>query len=151
MFEKIRIISEKTKNLDNYFNLKDIFGKKIITIKGEFFGKVKDLVAEKDKILGVIVKTKSREIFIDFCYINDLYSKSLMLKISPAFRVIGMKVYDSVGKKLGKVVDIEQINETTNEIDKIIVKKNFFNKALTIKYSAVKSDVKNILLNKRIE
>ena len=130
--------------------VKNVFGKKVVASNGEFFGRVKDVIVSKGKVSGVIVKNKSREVFIDIICINDIFTYSLMLKINPAFRVIGMIVYDAVGKKIGKVIDVEQTLGFTNVIDTIIVKKGVFSKPLQIKYSIVASDIKNILLKKEM-
>lgn len=150
MAKNLRIISGKKVDLDNSSVLKKVFGKSVISSTGEIFGKVKDVFVENGKIIGVIVKNKSRDIFIDISYINDLFANSLMLKINPIFRVLGMSVYDVVGKKIGKVVDVEQSNNTLNEISKLIVKKNLFSKSIYVNYSNVDSDVKNILLKKEL-
>lgn len=148
--DKLRVISGKNISLDSLESLKSVIGKSVISMNGETFGRIKDIVVIGDKISGIMVKNKSREVFIDIVCINNLFANSIMLKINPAFRVIGMKVYDKVGKKIGKVIDVKQVSGFTNAIDSLIIKKNIFSKPIYVKYSLVESDVKNILLKKEI-
>jgi sporulation protein YlmC with PRC-barrel domain len=142
---QIRIFTPKKEKVDLSERIKEVIGKKILGKNGEVIGRVKDIVASDDAIEGILVRRKFTTLFIDLEYVDDLHGESVLLKIDPAIRYIGMHVFDSEGRKIGKVTDIVQ-KQKTNIIESIIVKKYFFSKPLEISVIDIDVSQKNIIL-----
>lgn len=141
-----KVISNRQINFDLDNKLKKIHGRKVIAANGEVVGKVKSIIGNYNKIEGILVKRNNILTFVDYIHIQDLYSKSVMLKINPISRILGMQVFDAEGKKLGRVVDFIQV-DNKNEFSEIIVKKGIFNRRLTIPAKSIEVAHKNIILS----
>lgn len=136
---------EQEHDLDN--SLKKVIGKKVLSKSGEEIGKVKDVISKgTNKLDGIMVKTKGAKVFIANTYIENLYAKSVFLKIEPVSRYLKMIVFDKDGSKLGKVIDFTQ-NESGNELKSIIVKKHIFSKRVEIDAKKITVSKKNIILD----
>lgn len=142
---QIRVFTPRKEKVDLSERIKSVIGKKILGKNGEVVGKVKDIVAKDDAIEGILVRRRFTTYFLDLEYIEDLYAESVLLKIDPAVRYIGMQVFDSEGRKIGKVVDIQQ-KKTTNAIESIIVKRHVFAKQKEVAVSDIEVSQKNIIL-----
>lgn len=144
MAQTIVLSSRKTDiNLEQtVLNLK---GKRVLGKNGEVIGKVKDIVISDNKIEGILAKNHGKKIFIELQYIDQLFNDSVMLKIDPVTRFLGMKVFDAEGRNLGKVVDFTRIGKS-NAIQKIIVKKGIIGKQKSIPASHIETSKKNIIL-----
>ncbi|MFT4326203.1 MAG: PRC-barrel domain-containing protein [Candidatus Woesearchaeota archaeon] len=132
------------KNISLDETTKSFIKKRVLAKSGESVGKVKELILDTGKITGLIIRGKC-EFFIDYQYVDEV-SKAILLSISPITRLLGKKVYDSDGKKLGKVKDILQ-KANTNQIKEITVKKSII-KTLIIPATEIEIAEENIILNK---
>ena len=142
------IITGKEYEPDLEKNIKSVLGKRVLAANNEHTGRVKDVICSTNKIEGIIVDGKSFTVFIDFGHIRDLYSKSVFLKIDPIVRYLGMTVFDEEGKRLGKVVELEQ-EQNTNELKNIIIRKGILSKKQSISVKRIDTDKKNIILKKQ--
>lgn len=143
--KKTHIITPKKEPIDIDSKLKDTFGKTVLAENAEKIGVVKDIVYQGNKIEGFLVKQNSLSVFIDYSHIKDISGKSVFLKINPVTRLVGMTVFDQEGKRLGKVIQVQQ-KGTENELKSIVLKKNVFSKKEEISASKVDISTKNIIL-----
>jgi len=144
---ELKIISSKEETPDIDFGIKNIIRKRVLGNNGEVVGKITDVIAKNNKILGITVKKGRIKYFVDYEYIKEFCSKSIFLKVDPVVRYINMLVYDENGKKLGKVIDILQ-KHYENDIKSISVKKSIFEKSIKINADKIEISKKNIILKK---
>lgn len=147
MFKKpIHLFSKKIKSLEGSVKSSSYLGKKVFSKFGQYVGRVYDVVLEKGFMVGVMIKGKKR-LFIGVEFFDSQFDKGIMLSIDPVTLIIGKKVYDSVGKLVGKVVDVDR-NTASNTFHALIVKKGLFFKPFIIPASDVVESKHNVLLNK---
>lgn len=140
------LLSKRLSTLDNTSTLRSYLGKKVYSTSGDFVGRVVDVIIFQDQFVGLTVQGK-RRLFVDKDYCEPETVDNIILKIDPITMLNGKLVFDSEGKKVGRVVGFERTG-VRNTCDVIVVKKNVFNKPLSIPYSAIETSKKNIILNK---
>jgi sporulation protein YlmC with PRC-barrel domain len=147
MFKKnTEIISSKIKDLDKSINLSSYIGKKVYSKSGEIVGKISDVVIHNNCMNGVIVKGK-KELFIDKAFFEEDSEDAVMLSIDPVINMIGKQVYDSEGKKIGKVVDVER-KSNANAFTNIKVKDKVYSKPIIVPKKDIDTAKDSIMLNK---
>lgn len=128
----------------------DILGKDVVDTDGEIIGVVQQLKIDKryKKILGVLVDQgfMKPDLYVGLDLIRNFGVDSIFLKKSPKPKIKGLDVYDKVGKKVGFVYNIEEIN---NELLSIIVKRHYFGKSFKIKSNDIKTIGYSIILKKQ--
>lgn len=145
---ELRQITAKKCDVTKEKGLRAFLGKNVLSKDGDVVGTVKDVVFEEDKIVGIIYTKKIfKKIFLGINYIEKFYADSLILKINPVTRLIGMKVYDVEGKKVGVVKDIVR-KTNINKIDALIVRKGIFKKFIEVPVDDIDISKKNVILNK---
>jgi len=149
MSKKARIISSKIKKLDRKEKASSYIGKQVLSKSGEFVGKVYDIVLEKETIIGYLVKGKTR-IFIGKEFISSQSEKTIMLKIEPVTNILGKKVFDAAGKKIGNVIDIKRKNTSNNYIG-LNVRQAIHKKPFLVPKKEVRVSKKNVILDKVYE
>ncbi|MFW5872125.1 MAG: PRC-barrel domain-containing protein [bacterium] len=142
---KTIVLSTKKTEINLEQTVLEVKGKRVLGKNGEVIGKVKDIVITEKIIEGIIVKSNGKKVFIELNYIDQLFNDSIMLKIDPVTRFLGMKVFDAQGKILGKVVDITRSSKL-NAIQSIVIKKGMMSKQKTISASHIETAKKNIIL-----
>lgn|SRR3989338_4124563 len=142
-----RQISTRKIELNDQSGLKHFLSKKVLSKDGDEIGRIKDIIFDEHEIVGILVRKGFTDLFIDLSYVEKLFAQSIILKINPVTRYIGMKVYDADGKFLGKVRDIVR-KTNTNKIDAIIIKRGLFLKYLEVPVIEIEVEKKNIILNK---
>lgn len=120
-------------------------GKKVISKSGKELGKISDLVFDKSKIIGVMIN----KMFIDFDFVASDDEEYLVLKIDPVSMIIGMKVFDSEGNYVGKVVDLNR-KAHGNVFESITVKKSIISKGFEVPKKDIKTWHNNVVLKKSI-
>lgn len=104
-----------------------VIGKKVLTDDGKKIGKVKSLhIHQSDlSVEGVLVDPGMFEPvqYIDKGYIKSITTEGVILKVTPVTDFIDKLVYDSTGKKIGKVIVINR-GKKTNTLLSITVKRN---------------------------
>lgn len=142
-----RILSTKVQVIEQMDFFSRYIGKKVFSQSGEHVGIVKDVIFDKGSHKGFLL---SGNLFIDKEYFNKDFDHAMMLQIEPVTNIIGKLVYDVEGKKIGKVKDIERLNNS-NDYKALLVKKYVFSKPLVIEKNKVSITKKNVILNVAIE
>jgi sporulation protein YlmC with PRC-barrel domain len=135
------------KDIAKYLSLSSVVGKKVIAKNGEVIGRVKEVAFDLGKILGIIVGAKSGKVLIGTDYIDDLIADSVVLKISPVTALLGRKVFDKDGRKLGKVTELVRHN-AHNDLTQIVVSRGLFRKPLKVDRDDIQVAGMNIILKK---
>ncbi len=146
---KIRILSSKLKNINTKDKVTSYFGKKVLSKSGEYVGKVYDVILQKGSIIGYLVSGKVR-IFIGKESIASQSEKTIMLKIEPVTNIIGKKVFDAAGKKIGSVFDLKR-KSTANTYTDLKVRQAIYKKSFLIPKKEVRVSKKNVILDKVYE
>lgn len=140
-------ITEKVENERDIVSLKDMIDKKVYSRSGEYVGIVKDIGFSENEFIGIIVRSKSKNILIDKKYFQMNKKDNLVLNIDPITNIKGKLVFDKDGRQLGKIVDI--IRKTnSNTFENIIVKESLYSKSIKIPRADIEVMKINIILNK---
>ena len=109
-------IKHKSLSLNESINIKDIFGKKVLTKDGKNIGKIKTIrIDPKDlTIEGIEVDTGLFKIdqYFGKNYIKTITEQGAILKITPVDNIVGHRVYDSTGKSIGEIKSIKRSKKT---------------------------------------
>jgi len=145
MFEtKIDIVSSRTKKIENTGRYSSYMGKKVYSKTGELVGSVYDIVIKNDCMAGVLYKGNSR-VFMGKEFFKSDTADAIMLKIEPVTGLIGKQVFDSTGKRVGKVVELKR-KSTANSYEELRVKKAFYLSSVFIPKKLIAVAKKNIIL-----
>ncbi|HJX50323.1 MAG TPA: PRC-barrel domain-containing protein [Candidatus Nanoarchaeia archaeon] len=145
MFErKIEVLSSRTKKLEGTGKFSSYIGKRVYSKTGELVGSVYDIIIKKDCMIGVLYKKNSR-VFIGKEFFKSDTADAIMLKIDPVTDLIGKQVYDSTGKRIGKVVELKR-KSTANSYEELRVKKAFYLSSVFIPKKLIAVAKKNIIL-----
>jgi len=148
--EKIDIVSPRETNILKFESMKDYIGKNVVSKSGEHIGSILDVLFTNKGVHGMIVsKGFFSKYYVDRTYFNTIKEKA-MLSMDPILLLVKKVVFDSDGKRLGKVVRIKRKGKT-NELEALVVKKRFYSKPIEIPKSAIDVMKKNIILNKKFE
>jgi sporulation protein YlmC with PRC-barrel domain len=143
--KRVEIISNNLKDLNSLEMYSAYFGRKVYSKSGEFVGKVYDVGMKDQCFVGIFVKGK-RKVFIEENFISSDKDGIIMLSMEPVINLLGKKVYDSKGKMMGKVIDIER-KTNSNNYEGLVVKKSFFRRSFSIPKKDIEAAKKNIMLN----
>jgi sporulation protein YlmC with PRC-barrel domain len=143
---KTEIISKGLKEIEKVERYSAYFGKEVYSKSGEFVGKVYDIGMQNQCFMGIFVKGK-RKVLIEKSYIASDKDGVIMLNIEPVTNLIGKQVFDSGGKMIGKVVELER-KTNSNNYEGIVVKKSFFRRSFSVPKKDIESAKQNIILNK---
>lgn len=142
--------SISSKDLDNALTTDDLLGKEIIDSEGGFIG-----VAEKVFIdpkdfdfigVGIDKGFLKKGLAIGRNYIDKITEYAVFLNITVSLEVRGMRVFDSDGKDLGVVSDVE-LTGNTNKINALGIKQGLFGKRIIIPYNYVEKVGDGVILN----
>ena len=143
--KKSWIISNRFKKVENQKKFSSYIGKTVYSKSGEYVGKIVDLLFKNDRFSGIIVDRKN--VFIGKEFFGSESEKAIMLKIEPITNLIGKKVFDTVGKKVGNVSDIKR-KANSNNYTNLMVKKAIYRKAFAVPKKDINIAKKNIILKK---
>jgi len=147
IFKKnVEIISNSLKNIESIELYSKYFGRKVYSKSGEFVGKVYDIGMRAGCFFGIFVKGK-RKVLIEKNFISSDADGVIMLSIGPVTNLIGKQVFDSKGKIIGKVKDLER-KTNANNYEGIVVKKSFFRRAFSVPKKDIEAAKQNIMLKK---
>lgn len=145
MFGKdMEFLSSKVEAIKDENKLSSYVGKKVFSKSGEYVGTVQDVVVNKDFVIGVICKGKM-PVFIDKEFFESDSADAIMLKIEPVTSIIGKKVFDATGKKIGTVSDLDR-KTNANAYNSLMVKKNALFKPFLIPKKDVAASKHSVLL-----
>lgn len=145
--KNIRTISPTKKDISKMERFRAYLGKKVISKSGDRVGKVYDIAFSKGSMEGIIVWRGLSRYFIDRRFISAVSDSTIMLSINPVFTLVGKQVFDSDGKKLGKVVDLAR-KGSGNNFEALLVRRNIYSKQVKVPKSDIRVSKKNIILSK---
>ena len=136
------------KEIDESITSDDVLGKDVIDLEGRFIGIVEKVFIHPDKLDFVGISVDKGFLKKGFSIGKDLIARvgthALFLKISVAYEIKGLSVFDKDGKDLGKVSGIALIG-SGNDIDAIDVSSS--SGKLRIKSKYIERVGYNVLLN----
>lgn len=141
-------MSKKLGAIGNFVSSKRLTGIPVISKSGEIIGHVSELRLNGFNVEGIIVKRffSLRSVFIDKLFIKVFNQNEVLLKVNPVTELLGVKVYDGSGRKLGKIKKIVRGNNN-NDFKSLIVKDGFFARPLLIDRSQIEIMKRNVILN----
>ena len=138
--------------LDSSVTSDDILGKEVIDAEGEFIGVVEKLYIDPNlvEVVGISIDKGflRKGLIIGKNYIARVAKHAIFLKITPSYKLKGMIVFDSEGKKLGDVVQIELI-DYTNKVKGVVIRQGA--KKVFIDSGYIDRVGDNIFLNQKSE
>lgn len=148
------IIKHKSANLKKVTDVKSVIGKKVLSKNGATVGSIKNVFIHPDKKTIEAIHV-GRGVFKNDDYIGKNYIKSIthrgaILNIDPLKEIIGMKVLDAHGKKVGKVKSFTR-SKKTNSMINITVKRGIGKKNIVVPKRQVKDIGKNVMLRTRVK
>jgi len=146
-------IKYKTDTLRNSIPAGDILKKKVIARNGKKVGEIGGIYIHPKRLTveGIKVKKGILEVgdFIGKGYIQSLNHEGAMLKITPVRELLHMLVYDSAGKKIGKVKDVKRSNKTNN-ISSVVIDRGLLKDDAIVLGSSIREISKNMTLKVQI-
>lgn len=140
--------------LHNAITSDDVLGKDVIDSEGEFIGVVEMLHLDPDavEVVGITIDKGflRKGLVIGKDYIERVAPHAVFLNIRPAFKLKGMRVFDSLGEEIGVVSRII-LHEAKNQVEKIFVKSSAFKKELVIASELIKNIGYNVLLKEPVK
>jgi sporulation protein YlmC with PRC-barrel domain len=149
MTRQLEFISTKVRNLEGTKNSHTYLGKKVFSKSGNYVGKVREIMFRDDALSGLIVSGKAR-VFVDREYIASDSGTAVMLGIDPVILMLGKQVFDSEGRKLGKVTGLDR-KSTANTFSAIMVKRNIFTKPFMVANGDISVTKTNIITKTAFE
>ncbi len=136
------------------FSAKELVGTKVLSRTGKNIGEV-DTVKLHPKfgtIEGVRVSTGLIGVdhFFGKEYISKITDSAVMLNIDPLTGIVGKKVFDSRGKKVGKVTEVNREGDS-NKIISLNVDRGLMQDDLLIARKAIDTIGYNVLLNQEVK
>lgn len=147
----IEIIGPKGTKIEKYDFLVNLIGKKVIAKNGEVIGRVGDVAIKDYDIKGVFCKSAAfGRVYIDKSHFEAFSTNAIVLKIDPVILLKGKLVFDSSGRKIGTVKDVNR-DDTTNKFKSIEVRGKIYKRKVTIKASQIATMKKNVILKGKYE
>ncbi|WCL49454.1 hypothetical protein [Leptospira sp. GIMC2001] len=132
----------------------NIFWRPLLSKSGEKAGRLIGFSFRGTKIISFQVYYKFRIVDLDAKYLRNWDSMNkksvIILDIDPIYLLKGRSVYDESGKKIGRVVKVDQVGYY-NEFDSLFVKNRFFLPSIQISKNKISVLKKNILLNSSVK
>ncbi len=139
-------IAAEGEDLSNLHSIRPWIGLKVLSKSGEKLGKIHDLLYEDFSISAILVQYGMVKIVISRKFVAERSEKSVVLSVDPVTLLRGKKVFDSEGKYIGKVIDIERQGDGNNLIS-IKARKKFYKAPIEIPHKELDVIKKNIILN----
>ena len=146
MRNNVTIISKKVLNITSMKKLTYYLGKKVFSKSGEYSGKIIDVFLNKGNLSGILIRGKEKY-FLDKEFFTSDTGDAVLISIDPVVNAIGKEVFDSEGRKLGKVIGMDRKN-TDNDYTFMIVKKHALSAPFSVPKAHVEVCKKNVILNK---
>jgi len=108
-------------------DVSNVVGRKVMTKDGKKLGKVKSVhVHPKDLTLeGIVIDPGFFDAyrFIGAGYIKSMTDEGIVLSINPVSEYVGLKVFDSTGKEIGKVKEVNRSKQTNTLLSILVNRK----------------------------
>jgi sporulation protein YlmC with PRC-barrel domain len=144
----MEVLVNKLKNVEDLPRINFYKGNKVFSKSGEYVGKVVNLVFKEHTVKGIVVRGKAL-VVLGMDFIDSNSGNVIMLKIDPVTNLIGKFVFDSNGRKLGRVVGLER-NTSGNNYSELVIRKKFYRPTFTVKKTNVAVSRENIILKNEI-
>lgn len=120
----------------------------VISKSGEIIGRVKEIRTKGFNVEGIIISKPFSTYyqFVDRPLIKVLNRNQALLRINPVTSLKGLSVYDTSGRKLGKVTKVMR-HDNSNNFTSIVVKNKFYSRQILIEKDKIDIMKKNIILN----
>lgn len=122
--ENMENIKHNTLPFKDTIEVSDVVGRKVLTKDGVKIGKVKSVhIHPRDlTIEGIVIDPGFFDAyqFIGASYIDSMTGEGIVLNIHPVTEYMGVKVFDSTGKEIGKVKEVNR-SKQTNTLLSILV------------------------------
>ena len=143
----------KSLSLSKAPDIRDILGKKVLTKNGKNIGKIRTIrIDPKDlTIEGIEVDTGLFKIdqYFGKNYIKTLTEQGAILKITPVDDIVGLVVYDSTGKNVGKIKSIKR-SKKTNRLLSIKIYSELYKDNITVDADYIANCGENCILKEPI-
>jgi sporulation protein YlmC with PRC-barrel domain len=131
----IKEIKHKSLSLDKSIDIRDVFGKKVLSKDGKNIGKIRTIrIDPKDlTIEGIEVDTGLFKLdqYFGKNYIKTITEQGAILKITPVDDILGHIVYDSTGKSVGEIKSIKR-SKKTNRLLSITMYSDIYKGDITV-------------------
>lgn len=144
------VITAGKKNIHEMETIRSYIGRRVISKSGDYAGKVFDIAVDRGRVAAFLVRRGISMAWIGSEFVADSSRKSVMLSIDPATMLRGKVVFDSDGRRVGKVKMVVR-KGLTNSIESIAVKRKFYSRAVRFKKSDIEVMKKNVILNRACE
>ena len=146
--------SISSKDLDKALTSDDILGKDIIDSEGGFIGIAEKVFIDPNDFdfigIGIDKGFLRKGLAIGRNYIEKITEFAVFLNIKISLEIMGLNVFDSNGKDLGVISDVELV-ENTNKINALGIKYSLFGKKIIIPYDYVEKVGYSVILKVRKE
>jgi sporulation protein YlmC with PRC-barrel domain len=120
------VLRNKQAHLEDSIGATSIIGKKVVSKGGSVVGVINEVWIDPQELRVEGIKI-SKGLFKQGDYVGRNYVSSIngegaILNIDPVTEIVGLPVFDSEGKNVGKVKKVERSNQT-NSIVSILVKR----------------------------
>ncbi|MBN2422161.1 PRC-barrel domain-containing protein [Candidatus Woesearchaeota archaeon] len=142
-------IRKKSMPMNKTVNMNKVLGKKVLSKDGQDIGKV-GAVHVDPKTMTLQGITIDKGIFetndyIGRNYIENLSNSGAVLNITPIKEFLGLEVFDSKAKKIGKVKEIRRTGDT-NQLLSIVVDRGLTSEDLIVTENEIKEIGDNVML-----
>ncbi len=128
-------IKHKSLSLNETLDIRNAFGKKVLTKDGKNIGKIRTIRIDPNDLTieGIEVDTGLFKIdqYFGKNYIKTITEQGAILKITPVDDIIGHIVYDSTGKSVGEIKSIKR-SKKTNKLLSITMYSDLYKEDITI-------------------
>ncbi|MDP2666663.1 MAG: PRC-barrel domain-containing protein [Candidatus Diapherotrites archaeon] len=134
--------------------VKEILGEKVLSHSGEEIGKVKDIYLSPDSLVveGIRIDRGlvEEDQFIGREYIQKMTKEGVILLVHPVTELEGVKVFDNMGKEIGKVKEVNRVADS-NEIATLVVDRGLGKPDLIVPSGRIDHVDQNVFLNVEVE
>lgn len=131
----------------------EVVGKKVLARSGKKIGSVDTIYIDPQSLSIIGIKVNKGLLgvdqFIGSEYIKTMNDKGTVLNITPATEYLGMKVFDSRGKEIGKIKEVRRQGKT-NVITSIVVDRGLLKKDLLLDRESIEIVGDGVMLNETI-
>jgi sporulation protein YlmC with PRC-barrel domain len=154
-FLAMKVIKHTSRKIEQTVKVSTIQGKKVLTKDGRKIGTLKNIHIDPKNlsIEGVHVKGGifGTDRYIGKGYIQSMTEQGVILSIVPVEEYIGLSVFDSRGKKIGKVWQVQRSRKTNTLVGIIVDRGLFGGKKIAFSGKHIKTLGKNIVLKVAID
>jgi sporulation protein YlmC with PRC-barrel domain len=146
--DDMETIKHNTLPFRDTIEVSDVIGRKVLTKDGKKIGKIRSVHVHPKNLTieGIVIDPGIFDAyqFIGAGYIDSITEEGIVLSIHPVTEYVGLKVFDSTGKEIGKVKEVNR-SKQTNTLLSILVDRSGKEDAI-IRADYIATAGKNIVL-----